>query len=299
MYYLPNCEQTKQRTTIFFSVAMQKNFIIHVMRKNIILFFMIFCVLFGMPVQKHTVYAKNYPYAKVTLPGVGFYRNPIASGDNLAFYVEQSYYVKLLENEVDGFYKAQYYDEVGYVQKKDLVFVEGVPANPYPSNISFRVFSLSGLNMRSTPIESGGPFNIITTIPYLENNLMYYGKTQGEEAVLYKGNVWYYAKYLVSGTDQPKGYLYSVFCDLLTTIPVNVEQLAVVTEPYFESEEVEEVPLLNSLPQSLQILLVLGVSLPCVAILYFLFKPTKISVDNGKNRKIKKLKGSDYYEFED
>lgn len=277
-----------------------EKFIIQLMRKLIVLFFAILlCFLFGTPTKQHKVYAKNYPYAKITVPGVGLYRQPVASVDNLIFYIEQSYFVKLLENEVDGFYKAQYIDEIGYVQKKDLVFVEGTPQNPYPTGISFRVFSLSGLNMRSSPIESQGPFNIITTIPYLENNLMYYGKTQGEEAVIYKGNIWYYAKYIQNNVEKAKGYLYSVFCDMLTTIPVNTEQLPVIDEPFFKPEQEEKPPLLQTLPQNLQILLVFGVSLPCIIILYFLFKPTKISVDTGKHKKIKKLKGSDYYELDD
>ena len=247
--------------------------------------------------------ATNYPYAKITMPNIAFYSSAIQSDDYIKFYLEQSYYVQLLENQRDGFYKAQYMDEIGYVLASNLTFVAGTPSVPYPTNISFRVFSLNGLNMRSSPIESQGPFNIITTIPYLANNLIYYGKVKGEEAVTYKGDIWYYAKYVTAGLEsQPKGYLYSVFCDLLTIIPINTETLEVISEPVFETD-IPQSPndLFSTLPQSLQIIIVLSVSLPCLIIIYFLFKPTKISIDIGKNKhkKIRRLKKSDYYELED
>lgn len=252
-------------------------------------------------VPNKTLFAQNVPYAKITKQNVAFYNSPLATESNVKFYLEQSYYVKLLERESDGFYKTEYIDEVGYVLKSDLVFVDGTPVTPFPTNISFRVFSLSGLNMRSSPVESGGPFNIITTIPFLENNLVYYGKVNGEEAVAHKGTIWYFAKYLQPNSQtQPRGYLYSVFCDMLSVITVNTEQLPVIEEPKFDID-VQTPSLLTTLPQYLQITIVFAVCLPCILIIYFLFKPTKISIDNGKrkNKKIKKLKGSDYYEIEE
>lgn len=274
--------------------------------KKIFLISLIFCftlAFFCLNTNAPIAVAKNYPYAKIEKPNVGFYSLPVDIKDNIKFYVEQSYFVQLLENKRDGFYKAQYIDEIGYVKASDLIFVAGTPINPYPTNISFRIFSLNGLNLRSSPIESQGPFNIITTVPYLENNLMYYGKVNGEEAVSYKGDVWYYSKYLTNNSStQPKGYLYSVFCDLLTVIPINTESLAIISEPIFEVDEPSsQTDLFANLPESLQIIIILSVSLPCLIIIYFLFKPTKISIDIGKRKKkkVRKLRNSDYYELED
>lgn len=272
------------------------------MKKSLIILLVIVVTIpiFSFSSNKN-LFAQNTPWAKITKANVALYSSPLATDSNVKFYLEQSYYVKLLENEHDGFYKAEYFDEVGYVLKSDLVFVEGSPITPYPTNISFRVFSLGGLNMRSSPIESQGPFNIITTIQFLENNLVYYGKVNGEEAVAHKGTIWYYAKYLQPNSQtQPKGYLYSVFCDMLSVITVNTEQLTLIDEPNFG--DIEKTPnLLSSLPQYLQITIVFAICLPCILIIYFLFKPTKISIDNGnrKKKKIKKLKGSDYYEIEE
>ena len=47
------------------------------------------------------------------------------------FLLEKSYFVKILENTNNNYYKAEYNGIVGYVQKKDIEFVEEVPLNPY------------------------------------------------------------------------------------------------------------------------------------------------------------------------
>lgn len=273
------------------------------MKKYFLLFFLTTLIILSSHINaKGKVYAVTYPYARIPLPNVALYKTPVATDNNIIFYMEQSYYVKLLEDESGGFYKAEYIDEIGYVQKSDLTFIKGTPQNAYPTNISFRVFAPSGLNLRSSPVESEGPFNVITVIPYLENSLMYYGKTIGEEAIIHKGNLWYYAKYLPTGAETtPKGYLYSVFCDLLSVIPINSEQHETIDAPIFETSSPDvDNNLLASLPQYLQIIIILGVCLPCIIIIYFLFKPTKITIDTGKKKKkIRKLKGADYYEFDE
>lgn len=263
----------------------------------------LFLFLF-FPHKKSAVYASSLPYAKITKTNTALYKEPIVKEEHAMFLMEVSYFVQLLEEESGGFYKARYIDQVGYVQKKDLAFVKGVPQNPYPTNIGFTVFSFEGLHMRTSPTRKEGHFNIVATLNFMENNLTYYGKKQGEQAVPDKTDIWYFAKYTNPTTGvQVMGYVYSEFCYKLGVINLNTEILEEISEPIFVQPPDPNSPSNNflNLSKELQIILVLGVSLPCLALIYFLFKPTKISLDVGKNKskKLKKVKNADYFEFED
>jgi hypothetical protein len=250
------------------------------------------------------VFAAEPVFAKITKTNVALYSQPVVIKENVLFYLEVSYFVRLLENEKNGFYKCEYIDQIGYVLASDLIFVKGAPQRPYASNVGFRVFAFEGLHMRSTPIRSQGHFNIITTLNFLESNLTYYGKASGEIPIPDKTDVWYFAKYTNPITKEEfKGYVYSIFCDNLSTIAINTEILEEIEKPIFEVPKTDKTQSdkFSALPKELQIIIVLGVSLPCLALIYFLFKPTKISLDVGKNKvkKIKRIKNADYYEFED
>lgn len=261
-------------------------------------------ILFSFP-QTEIFYAKcqTKNFARITKSNIYFYQSPIDTEDNKLFCMENSYFVELLEPEEKGFYRAKYKDLEGYVRASDLVFVSGSPQVPYPENINFRVFALSGLNLRSTPIESTGPFNIITKVPYLETNLVFYGLKQGEEVISHKGNQWYYCKY-ISEEEEYVGYVYSVFCDMLANAPINTEQLDTTDKPIFEEPSAPTIntnDTIATLSKPAQYVIIGLVCLPCLLIVYLLFKPTKISVEENKKKKkkIRKLRKSDYYEFDD
>lgn len=176
------------------------------------------------------------------------------------------------------------------------------PTHTISTKQRFRVFAPSGLHLRTSPHESEGPYNIITTIPYLENNLIYYGKVFGEEAISNKGDLWYYCKY-ITNEEQFCGFVYSVFCDMLKEIPPNTEQLDITDAPIFDqpSKETNNTDKLSTLSKPAQIVIIALVCLPCLLIVYLLFKPTKITAieSRKKKKKIKKLRKSDYYEFDD
>lgn len=263
--------------------------------------FLFFILISKVTLVPKIVWAEVVQYARITNSSAYFYSAMIDSPLSAMFLLENSYFVKLLEKEQNGFHKAEYLGQQGYVKKADIVYVSGTPQNPYPINISFRVFSLSGLNIRSNPSQSESSSNILGTIPFLENNLIYLGKISGEEMIKYKGNIWYYCIYN-NGEREITGYVYSVFCDLLTSIFPNLEELQQIDTPIFEQvvETGGTLDALTKLPQYVQIIIISVVSLPCIAIIYLLFKPTKISIDNGKKkRKIRRLKNSDFYEIED
>ena len=239
-------------------------------------------------------------YARITTNNVCFYSAP--SESSALFYIPNSYFVQLLDNAGDEFYSARYSDLFGYVKKSEVSPVKGTPINPYAEKISFRVISLNGLELRSVP-KSTSPFEIVDNVPFLETDLVYYGTMLGDSLVPECTNIWYYCKYL-DGTRSSMGYLYSLFCDKLTNIPTNTEVLEIRTEPIFVEEENPGHNSTLNFSSPTQILIVVAVCLPCLLIIYLLFKPTKIAnkeveAKNAKTKKIKRLKRSDYYEIDD
>ena len=237
-------------------------------------------------------------YARITTNNVCFYSAP--NDSSALFYLPNSYFVQLLDNASEYFYSARYLDLYGYVKKSEITVVKGTPLTPFAEKISFRVISLNGLELRSAP-KSNSPFEILDTVPFLESDLVYYGNMIGEAMVPECTNVWYYCKYL-DGTSSTMGFLYSLFCDKLTNIPTNTEILEIRTEPIFvEKENTGAISTIN-FSSPTQILIVVAVCMPCLLIIYLLFKPTKITnKENSKEnvKKIKRLRKSDYYEIDD
>lgn len=269
-----------------------------------ILYFFYALLGFGLFLPKNIAEAETIvltkQYARITRSNIPIYRDEIISNDSILFYPEMSYFVELLQPENNGFYKVKYMDITGYMLADDLVFVSGTPQNPFPENRAVKILANSGLNLRSTPT-ANDPFNILSTLPFLENNIKFIGKTYGDEYAPSMGDVWYYCCYL---QENIYGYLYSVYCYPLSEVAVNTETLEVVDKPYFvelEPTTTTQTDALAGLSKPTQIVVITLVCLPCIFIVYMLFRPTKLSVDVGKNkkRKIKRLKKSDYYEFDD
>lgn len=273
--------------------------------------FIIFCLLiyaFLCLVQPNVqVYADNIYYGRALASGIYIYSSPEITVDksNRIFEIPVTYFAEILSDENDLFYKARYNGINGYVLKNEVSCVNAIPNTPYVSNASFRVFTPSGANLRSTPNESKGATNLITTIAFMDTNLVYYGTCEGEEAISYKGNIWYYCKYIKQNQEY-YGYVYSPLCDLLSTIPQNTEEFEYVT-PTFTNVDKTNQPQDNylSISSPWQIIIIVLISLPCVFIIYFLFKPTKIAMQKptkttkrNRKKKISKLKHSDYYELD-
>lgn len=259
------------------------------------------------PVFAYTTY-----YGRALSSGIYLYSTPFVIEDksNKIFEIPITYFVELLNDENELFYKARYNGINGYVLKNEMSCINQIPQNPYASNISFRVFTPSGANLRTSPYESKGATNLVTTIPFLETNLIYYGICEGEEAISYKGNIWYYCKY-IKQNQEFYGYVYSPLCDLLTTIPQNTENFTYITPDFsINTPNNPNEPTYLSISTPWQIIIIVLISLPCIAIIYFLFKPTKIAMQktnniktpkpkkNKKKKKISHLKRSDYYELD-
>ena len=225
--------------------------------------------------------------------------------NNPIFTLTKTYFVELLYSS-DDYYYARYDDVYGFVLKEKVKPVISTPNNPFLSNISFRIFVPSGANLRSSP-KNDGANNLICTIPFLDYNILYYGTTQGEEAISKKGNSWYYCKYYYNNNSYV-GYVYSPLCDCLTQIEPNNEEMEYMQEEpdfSYSSTETQSNQILE-ISQTAQTLIIIAISLPCLLFIYLLFKPTMIAETSDskttkqrKKQKISRLKKSDYFEFND
>lgn len=261
-----------------------------------------FC--FNIFLPKTNIFAQAPVFARVENLGTYFYSTPIASPTYVLFELPTTYFVELTGNADDKenlFFSARYMDCNGYVKKTAVEPVAGIPITPFASNQSFRVFSPTGLDLKSSPAHQT-PFNKVASVPYLCSNLIFYGKCIGEAMVPEKSNIWYYCQYL-SGETTYHGYLYSEFCDKLTYAAPNTETLPAFNGELFatitpSSATTES----NNMPSELKIFIILAISIPCLFIIYLLFKPTKLVSGNNQKqnqKKISKLRRSEFYELED
>ncbi len=254
--------------------------------KKMILFLSI--ILFqNMFISATPTFAENEYYAKIESSGVYFYSQ--ADDNSKLFELPESYFVKLTNKENEDFYKATYLNVSGYVKVKEVTAMDGQPSHPY-ANATLRVFALNGLGLYSAPsmLTSG----LLTNIPYLTSSIVYYGKVEGE-SIPNKSNIWYYCN-VIEPSAVHQGYLYSVFCDELSSIPKNEETFPIISAPLFNQS--------NSAGQGLsdiaKTFIVLGVSLPCVLVIYLLIKPT-LSGQSLKTKRRPKKRHGDYFEFDE
>lgn len=275
----------------------------------LILMFVFFCLTLSL-FSHGGAHADISFFARIKYANCPLLKNPSFdnSFSNTYFVIPQTYFVEVFSKTGD-YYEAQYLGTRGYVRKGDVEFVSGTPQTPFANKISFRIFAQNGLNLRSSPKESEGIANRLTTIPFLETNLQYIGMIEGEEAISNRGNIWYYCNYFRMD-ETLTGYVYAGYCDMLSSITQNTETLPVITEPSFEQlavkDEVSDIGdgSLNNLSKRSQILIVVAVSLPALIILYLLFKPTKIvagqkTKKSPETKKKKKRYRGDYYEIDE
>lgn len=228
-------------------------------------------------------------YAKIIDENVCFYSSPTKNNLSSLFYIPRSYFVKILNNENEDFYYAKYKDIYGYVLKNEVVVMNGTPIMPF-ANATFRIFATGGLGLYTSPYLNEN--NKITQIPYLSQNLTYYGIMLGEQVIPDKSAEWYYCNY--NGDDNYFGFVYSVFCDKLTTISPNTESFDVIDNPSF----VETTPS-QELSGTSMAFIIIGVSLPCLVVIYLLLKPTLLKEKSIHQIKPKRKRRGDYYEFDE
>lgn len=149
------------------------------------------------------------------------------------FLLEQSYFVKVIDAYDNIFYKIKYLEFDGYVEKSKVGFVEEYPKEPFLTGITFDIYDLANVCMRSSPKTIPTDDNILCTINVSTKDLTYYGKCVGEEAMTGLGNVWYYCAYEDENRNVFKGYVYSPLTRNLSAIASSAENLSVVNVTNF------------------------------------------------------------------
>ena len=221
----------------------------------------------------------TFSYAQVKEDNVYLYKTNLSTFLNNAYFeIPKSYFVMLLNNIDETFYKVQYKSMVGYVLKEKVTPVLEKPVNPYLENVSFRIYAQDGLNLMSSPFASQTP-QVILSLPPLPT-LEYFGKINGDEIVEGRGTTWFYCQpnNLESTTTQESkkgGYVYAGFCDNLTPFSENTEKLTPTSNP-FDTENQEYLYYLINLPSFLKALIISLVCIPALILILLLFKPFKI-----------------------
>lgn len=256
----------------------------------ILLMFIIFSIPFlNLGNSFLSSYANSNIYAKVEDSGIFLYSSPIDSQQNKLFEIPQSYFVRLIEKTNDMFYYCAYKDVYGYAKISEVVAMNGQPNSPFFEGY-FRVFALEGQGLYSSPqiIEE----DKVTHIPSLTDNLIFYGYINGQEAVPDTSDKWIYCKY--SDSKNNYGYTYSVFCDKIPKITENTERFEILSEPF--SKDIES----GELSTVAMTFIIIGVSLPCLVVIYLLIKPTLLKGEiEMPKRKLKAKRHHDYFEFDD
>ena len=211
-------------------------------------------------------YAKltTFVYARVNMPGVNLYKTTNPTSSNVYFEIPKTYFVLLIADFNELFYKAQYRDVVGYVLKDEVIPVKETPNSPYLEDHSVYVFSRDGLDIMSSPNESA----YIVTTTNLYDDLSYYGERQGYEKAQGRGETWFYVK-TNNGTF---GYVYAGLCESDDMITENTEVTTEVKDPFLDNDSSYLYNLVD-LSAGLKILLISLVILPAVILLFLMFRP--------------------------
>lgn len=234
--------------------------------------------------------AKNY-YAKILSDNVFLYSSATDDENCRLFAIPNSYFV-LLVGENGDFYHAKYSSVMGYVKKNEVTPMDGVPSRPYASQ-SFRAFAQNGLDVYSSPRASA---STIGKLSFLQDNITFYGSTIGDELFPKTTTTWLYCTFN-NGGESANGYVFSYFCDNLTLASENLEYFSEITTSLSFGDDL---PAGGGLGDTAIAMIVLGISLPCLIILYLILSPKKHSLLNksrGKEKSPPQKRGRDYYEF--
>lgn len=224
----------------------------------------ILCLLFILLtfVNPIKVQASSLGYAQVKNSTTLLYRTSQAdeSLSNTFCYLEESYFVEILSETENNFYKVYYNGVIGYVKKNKVERVSETPKKPYPNNIYFDIAN-NKCYLRSEPKSSEN--NVITTLNANTTSMRYIGKVSGEEAIDFTGSAWYLTEY-----EGQVGYVYSGYTENLSTIFPNVEKVSHLSNK-------NALDSMNPLSNTTCIIVIACILLPCLFIMLLMFKPKK------------------------
>lgn len=259
------------------------------MKKFFLLSFIFMICLVPLKNCFHVSFAEEVIYAKISDEEVYLYSTPSNNDKNRLFLLPSTYFVKLLNKANEEFYYCSYKDITGYVKQSEVVAMKGTPSSPYLEGL-FRIISLEGLGLYSSPQLNES--NLLATIPYLTDDLVYYGIMAGQELVPDNSNKWIYCKY--NDESGICGFVYSTFCDKVPKETINTESYEIIDHPFASTTEPHE---LSSVAMGF---IIIGVAVPCLIVLFLLVKPTmlKDKITTIKP-KLRAKRNRDYFEFDD
>lgn len=227
-------------------------------------------------------------YGRITSEKVYLYASPYSDSiSNAYFEIEPTYFVKLLDNANETYYKAQYLDLVGYVKKTDVKVTATTPQTPYLNNINFRIYSEISQTMRTVPSSSEGSQSQVCYLPYFCKDALYYGKIEGESAISGRTNIWYFCRY--ENSKAYYGYIYSDGCDQMKEYSPNTEIVEYVDAPNFNvAEDNSPLAIVNSNDKSYGLIIAL-ISIP-VAIFLIMIIRSGVILKSNKKEKAKEIK---------
>lgn len=247
-----------------------------------VLVFVLF-LLFCMPTQYGVVNAEELytpSYYRIESSNCLLYRTAQDNQDisNVWFLLPKTYFVQVLDESDELFFKVKYQDFIGYVFKTDVSAVYETPQFPWADNLTFDINGTANVVIRSAPSSDSAYLGLI---PFNATSVTYHGSIVGDEALSGLGNSWYFATYTSFEQGIISGYVYAPLTQNLTVIQDNTEVLSTV-KPSSGNEIIDEV--ISPELQNGQNLLIIGLlSLVGIAILFLLFRP---------KRKAKKAKQS-------
>ena len=222
-------------------------------------------------------------FARIMFDDVMLYKSPVDSADNSNIYFElpKTYFVELVNLVNEDFYEVNYANFHGYVKTDKVQAIRETPKTPYLENVSFRVYAEMSRNLRTEPNTTAGTSSQVAFIPLLCRNLIYYGSIEGECLIEGRTSTWYYCKF--TADKDYYGYVYSDFCDEMTPIVTNSEEVTYTTNPDFKPEEIEK----TSIPTNdKSVGIIVGIlAVPALVFLFMIVKSRNILSKEKVNNK--------------
>ncbi|MFQ6752136.1 MAG: hypothetical protein ACLRFL_01035 [Clostridia bacterium] len=222
---------------------------------------------------------QNY-YARIMQDECYLYRAPIDVSDasNIYFELPKTYFVLLISSPNDEFYEACYMDTVGYVKKNSVQAVTSAPSTPFLENVTFRAYADISCKIYPAPDKSKTP---IITMPTLTRNIVYIGKLYGECVIEGRTNIWYYCRYISDKIYD--GYVYSDFCDEMSQIIPNTEEVIYTLNPTFSQNPNNETSL--NINNNLVGILIGILSIPALIFIFMIIKSKQILTRDSHGKK--------------
>lgn len=159
----------------------------------------------------------NSTYYKITENDVFLYKDK--NLETPLFELPKTYFVKQLESTSTSVFYVEYNGIFGYIDTSFIEKINGTPQNPYAK----ATFDMNGSANAVLFSEPNNTSSFLGTIPFNATNIIFYGKTNGQEMLPNMGKTWYYCKYTSFEQGVILGYVYAPLTKNLTPTEPNTE----------------------------------------------------------------------------